>query len=158
MYLDDEKNKSGFGEDEPSGKFHQLPIMQKAIELLDLANAYCSAMEADDDDLTEDPGKMMERHAMQIMLEDAFLITNKIAGAEAMDTFSAKMENAVLIKRAATNIHGLTYTLAIDDFGTEPYLELIRKQVEDFKAEFIDWVNRFDRSNDIRDSWGIQFQ
>jgi len=157
MYLDEEKNKSGFGDEKLSGKFYGLPIMQKAIELLDLAKAYCSAMEADDDDLTEDPGKMMERHAMQVMLEDAFLITSKIAGAEAMDSFSAKMENAVLIKRAATNIHGLIYTLAIDEFGTEPYLELIRKQVADFKVEFINWVNGFDRTNDIIDSWGIRF-
>jgi hypothetical protein len=158
MYLDDEINKSGFGDDESAGRFSRLPVMQKAKELLDLAKAFCNAIEADDADLTEDPGKMMERHAMQIMLEDAFLITNKIAGAEGMDTFSAKMENALLVKRAAINIHGLTYSIAKDDFGTEPYLELIRMQVDDFKTEFICWVQGFDRSNDIPDSWGIQFQ
>lgn len=157
MYLDEEINESGFNKNRISGKNFQLDIMKKAMDLLEIIHVYCHAMEADDTDFTEDPDKMMIRHTMQLMQENAAMIPGKIAGTEGMEIFSHKMENAVLIKRAATDIRGLTSSLAIHDSASEPYLELIRRQVDDFQPVFVEWVKGFDRSHDISDGWGIFF-
>jgi hypothetical protein len=39
-----------------------------------------------------------------------------------------------------------------DDFD---YLDLLRNEIEEFRLIFIDWVQSFDKTNDIPDNWGL---
>lgn len=134
---------------------NRSPLSQKAMSILSLVNAICDAVEADDEDKTEDPFKIMLRNGLEFMRSDAHIIPAKIAGAEGTDLFSLKMENAVIIKRAACDVRSATYTPGLEEQTDKKYLEMLRNEIEEFKELFVQWVQSFDRTNDIDDGWGL---
>jgi hypothetical protein len=158
MFLDHENHLNGLNAPQSGKNFAHLAVMQKAMELLDMVQIFCDAMYSDDSDFTEDPDKMLWRHITQQMLEDGFSIPVKIAGTESTDIFSTKMEYAVFIKSAATRIYASSRAISNEGGDSESYLELIRNQVDEFKVEFISWIQGFDRQKDVPDDWGISFK
>ncbi len=125
-----------------------LPVYQKGEELVELTQAIVASFEEDKDQF--DIGQMM--------LENVFLITAKIANAEGGDFYSHRMENAMLIKIACKELlaqASLSRKLELTDKG---YLFLLQNEIENFRMVFLDWVHNFDESNDVIDDWNFLYK
>lgn len=125
-----------------------MPIMLKAREILDTVDSLTELMEED--------GIMA--HYRDILFEDASMICAKIAGAESRELYSLRMENAVIIKIHARSLLTQVSGLAMMGFKEKHYLEVLREEIEEFRVLFIEWVEGFDKSNDIPDNWGVLFR
>jgi hypothetical protein len=124
-----------------------LPIYQKAILIAQLVDSLMGAISEEDEFLTE---------TKHLMLEDAFIICSKIAGAEGGNLYSIRMQNAALIRHHAlslyTQVGGLKYH---ESFKNIEYVNLIRDEIDAFRLLFIDWVAGFDTSQYVWDEWEL---
>ncbi|TDE44518.1 hypothetical protein E0I26_08105 [Flavobacterium rhamnosiphilum] len=90
------------------------------------------------------------------MLENAMIIPAKIAGAEAGDLYDLRMENAAIIRKAARELYVQAGSLRFEEGITDKdYIILLRKEIDEFRLLFIDWVAGFDMWNYIKDEWGL---
>jgi hypothetical protein len=125
----------------------KLPIMQKAMELVQLTIALEKLIPEDNEYLQATRG---------FMLENAYIIPPKIAGAEGADLYDLKMENAAIIRNAARELSVQAGSLRfVKNINANDYILLVRNTVDDFRLLFIDWVKTFDDTNYIPDSWGL---
>ena len=128
-------------------KTRNLPIYQKAELIYQLVESLMTTL-ADDDDFIQ--------NTKELMRADAMLITAKIAGAEGGDLYSIRMQNAALIREYAMHLYVQVGSLRFQENYTDlEYVKLIRKEIEEFRLLFIDWVNGFDTNNHIWDEWGL---
>ncbi|TDE14563.1 hypothetical protein [Dyadobacter psychrotolerans] len=143
-------------DDDPTGeednfsheRTDNLPVMIKAREIFEIVHSLVDTLPEDND----------LHFLREQMLTDAALIPAKVAGAEGGDLYTLRMENAVLIKLAARALVTHTYTCKMFNLSNERYLELLRNAIDEFRELFVDWVNTFDKSNDITDEWGELFK
>src|SRR5687768_4238789 len=91
---DDDQDDDGYDPEEEQRKLEALPIYKKALEILDLTEQIV--------DTFNDEGRA--KYHRELMLQDAMIIPAKIAGAEAMDDYILKMENATVIKIHARSL------------------------------------------------------
>ena len=91
------------------------------------------------------------------MMEDVMIINAKLRGAEGGDLYSIRMENAVIIKVHAMSLLTATSGLKMMGLSNNKYLQLLRDEIEEFRKLFVEWVNTFDKTNDIPDGWGLFF-
>lgn len=124
----------------------ELPIYKKANEIFDLASKVADLIDGEDDILKE---------YKRFMLEDASIISAKIAGAEGADIYDIRMECAAIIRKCARDLSTHCTGLEIYGFKDIQYLPLIRDTIEEFRLLFIDWVAGFDQWNYIIDRWGL---
>ncbi|HAH54992.1 MAG TPA: hypothetical protein DCM02_06830 [Flavobacterium sp.] len=90
------------------------------------------------------------------MMEDAMIIPAKIAGAQAVDLYDLKMENATIIRKAARDLYVHAGSLRFDkDIQDKDYIYLLRNEIDEFRLLFIDWVASFDVWSYIKDDWGL---
>jgi len=89
------------------------------------------------------------------MTEDALIIPAKIIGAEAADWYDLRMENAALIRKAARDLYVQAGSLRHHGIENIEYADLLRKEIDEFRLLFIDWVASFDVWNYIKDDWGL---
>jgi hypothetical protein len=90
------------------------------------------------------------------MMEDAMMIAAKISGAEAVDLYDIKMENAAIIRKCARELYVRAGSLRFEeDIKDKEYIELLRNEIDEFRLLFIDWVASFDQRNYIIDRWGL---
>jgi len=90
------------------------------------------------------------------MMEDAMMIAAKISGAEAVDLYDIKMENAAIIRKCARELYVRAGSLRFEeDIKDKEYIELLPNEIEEFRLLFIDWVASFDQWNYIIDRWGL---
>jgi hypothetical protein len=90
------------------------------------------------------------------MMEDAMMIAAKISGAEAVDLYDIKMENATIIRKCARELYVRAGSLRFEeDIKDKEYIELLPNEIEEFRLLFIDWVASFDQWNYIIDRWGL---
>ena len=90
------------------------------------------------------------------MMEDAMMIAAKISGAEAVDLYDIKMENATIIRKCARELYVRAGSLRFEeDIKDKEYIELLRNEIEEFRLLFIDWVASFDQWNYIIDRWEL---
>jgi hypothetical protein len=128
-------------------KTDHMTIMQKAMELVQLTIALDKVIPEDNEYLQATRG---------FMLENAFMIPAKIAGAEGIDLYDLKMENATIIRKAARELSVQAGSLRYEkDINANDYILILRNTVDDFRLLFIDWVQTFDCNNYIPDSWGL---
>jgi hypothetical protein len=119
----------------------------------------------DDDDFNEEEAEELAEediatfgeHYRSIMMEDVMIISAKLRGAEAVDLYSIRMENAVIIKTHAVSLLTATSGLKMMGLSNNKYLQLLRDEIEAFRKLFVDWINSFDKTNDIPDGWGLFF-
>jgi hypothetical protein len=123
----------------------KLPIFQKAMQIGDITKHLV-------DTFDEQKDVLMMREQMMI---DACTLGAKIAGAEGGDLYSIRMENAVIIKKHATELLAATSLCKEEKLCNPEYLQLLRSEIEEFRKLFIEWIKTFDRSNDIDDEWGL---
>lgn len=135
--------------------FKKLPVYIKAVEISELADKIAFFVNDSIEKKLEDTELLMAKSYIDDIVSNSYIITAKIAGAEAVDLYDIKMENAAIIRKAgreiSTNCSGLTM-FDIDGFD---YLDLLREEIELFRVEFAKWVKTFDQWNYIIDRWGL---
>ena len=134
-------------DDEDFEKHRNLPVFKKAMQVAELTRAVVETFDKDKDVL----------NMRESMMEHAYILGAKIAGAEGADLYSIRMENAVLIKINARELLASTSWCKEENLCDRDYLQLLRNEIEQFRKLFVEWVASFDRTNDIEDDWGIKF-
>ncbi len=109
----------------------------------------------DAEELDEEDIKTFAEHYKGMMMEDVMVINAKLRGAEAVDLYSQRMENAVVIKIHAVSLLTATSGLKMMGLSNNKYLQLLRDEIEVFRKLFVEWVTSFDKTNDIPDDWGL---
>jgi hypothetical protein len=143
---DDDHDDDGYDPEEEQRKLEALPIYKKALEILDLTEQIV--------DTFNDEGRA--KYHRELMLQDAMIIPAKIAGAEAMDDYILKMENATIIKIHARSLLTQTSSAKYLDLQDERYLKLLRDEIEGFRLLFLQWVQTFETGTIKEgDGWGL---
>ena len=125
----------------------QSPLMQKAMELVQLTIAL--------EKLIPDDNEYLQTTS-RFMIENVFLIPAKIAGAEGVGLYDLQMENAAIVRKAARELSVQAGSLRFEkNINANDYILLVRNTIDDFRLLFIDWVKTFDINNYIPDDWGL---
>ena len=123
-----------------------LPIFKKGAEIFEVANRIYQLLPGDNEQL---------QHIGAEMLNDAALLTVKVAGATTSELYDMKMEAAVIIRKAARDLMVMNHSLEMFGFEYVDYYEIVRNLIEEYRLLFIQWVDSFDRWNYIVDRWGL---
>ncbi|MFV7236965.1 MULTISPECIES: hypothetical protein [Flavobacterium] len=128
-------------------KTSNLPLFQKAELIYQLVESLVASLPEEDAYIQD---------TKHLMREDAMIITAKIAGAEGGDLYSIRMQNAAIIREHAMHLYVHVGSLRLHkNFKELEYVQLIRKELNDFRLLFIEWVESFDTNNHIWDDWGL---
>lgn len=138
--------------EDPNAPFTDLDAREQIEEELEDEDEFD---DEDAEELDEEDIQTFAEHYKGIMMEDAMIINAKLRGAEAADLYSLRMENAVVIKIHAVSLLTATSGLKMMGLSNNKYLQLLRDEIEAFRILFVDWVNSFDKTNDIADGWGL---
>ena len=129
-------------------ELHQFPLYQKAEQIYKITQGLIETVPADNEFLQET--------TVRFMMENAMIIPAKIAGAQAVDLYDLKMENATIIRKAARELSVYAGSLRFEkEIVDQDYILLLRKEIDEFRLLFIDWVAGFDVWNNIKDDWGL---
>ncbi|MEC4003640.1 hypothetical protein OX283_003130 [Flavobacterium sp. SUN052] len=128
-------------------KTNNLPIYKKAELIFQLVQSLLASLPEDDEYI---------QGTKHLMLEDAMIITAKIAGAEGGDLYSIRMQNAAIIRDHAMHLYVHVGSFRFQkNYKDQEYVKLIREELDAFRLLFIDWVANFDSNNHIWDEWGL---
>ncbi len=133
----------------------QMPLYIKAEEILELVRHLVNSVENTDIQFKRKGEKEMLEHNLDYLMENSMIIPAKIAGAEGVDLYDIKMENAAIIRRAARELILDARSIQMHGFKDTEYLDLLRKEVEEFRILFAEWVKTFDPWDYINDRWGL---
>ncbi|MBN8643408.1 MAG: hypothetical protein J0L86_16475 [Flavobacteriales bacterium] len=126
----------------------ESPLYKKSEQIFKLTHALIQIIPQDNEFLQET--------CVRFMMEDAMMISAKISGAEAVDLYDLKMENAAIIRKCARELYVRAGSLRFEDeIKDKEYIELLRTEIEEFRLLFIDWVASFDPWNYVIDRWGL---
>jgi hypothetical protein len=126
-------------------KLKSMPVYQKAVSIVTLTQHLIAAFDKGKDEL----------NLAEFMLANSSLIPAKIAGAEAGDLYSLRIENAMLIRIAARELLAQTSLCKHMKLNHKDHLQLLRNEIEQFRILFLEWVRNFDANNDVRDEWSF---
>jgi hypothetical protein len=145
--LDDEFEDDELSDEEGEipDTHYDLPVFKKAMQIGELTKVITD---------TISPEKDIFRMRDQMLL-NGYILGAKIAGAEGAGLYSLRMENATLIKIHARELLAETSLCLEENLCDKDYLEMLRKEIEEFRVLFIEWVKSFDKSDDIKDEWDI---
>jgi hypothetical protein len=138
------KNKVPMFDDEID--FKKLPIYKKGMEIYEVVDQICQLIPEDDEKLG---------HVKSIMIEDAMLLSVKVAGATGGQLYDIKMEAATIIRKAARELMIQNHSLEMFGFEHVEYYQIVRNLIEEYRLLFIDWVSKFDPWDYITDRWGL---
>ena len=128
-------------------EYENLAIYKKAEHILQLVESLVAILPEEDEYLSE---------TKHFMTSDAMLICAKIVGAEAGGLYDVKMQNAAIIRKTAMDLYVQVGGLRMfDTFKDKQYIPLIRKEIDEFRLLFIDWVANFDTTNYYWDEWEL---
>lgn len=128
-------------------ELNALPIYQKAEEILKMINGLLETIPEEDDYLS---------HTKYMMRDDIAIICAKIAGAEGGNEYTIRMQNAAIIRDYAMHLYVQVGSLRFhESFKDKDFITLIRKEVDEFRHLFIDWVASFDKNNHYWDEWEL---
>ena len=129
-------------------ELQKFPLYQKAEQIFKITQGLVEIIPADNEFLQETTARFM--------MENAMIIPAKIAGAQAVELYDLKMENAAIIRKAARELYVQAGSLRFEeDILDKDYILLMRKEIDEFRLLFIDWVAGFDVWNYIKDDWGL---
>jgi len=135
-----------FDDDENETDPKDLPLYKKGKEIFEVVDGICQLIPDDNEQL---------QHVKSIILEDAMMLTVKVAGATAGQLYDIKMEAATIIRKAARNLMIQNHTLEMFGFEHVEYFQIVRNLLDEYRLLFIDWVSKFDQWNYIIDRWGL---
>ena len=128
-------------------KIRELPIYKKSEQIYSLVESLLASIPEEDDYL------QATKHMMR---DDAMIISAKIAGAEGGNLYSIRMQNAAIIRDHAMHLYVQVGSLRFHkSFKEVEYVKLIRKEIDEFRLLFIEWVASFDPNNHYWDEWGL---
>lgn len=133
------------------GKNHEqlkkMPLYQKSRDIMEICNRLIEILPEGCDDL-------LTTYATYIKT-DANLIPAKIAGAQSVDLYDIRMEYATIIRKTARDI--IMHCVTLESFGFKEveYVQLLKKELEEFRILFAEWVKTFDIWNYTIDRWGV---
>lgn len=143
--LDLENIEKGILEDEEFEKHKKLPIYKKSLVIRKLTRAVVEPIDEEED----------EMNIKQLMLENAYMISSKIAGAEAGELYSYRLENAFSIKRYANELLAEAALCESKKLGNQAYLKPLKKEIEKLRKLFKVWVESFNKHKDVEDAWAL---
>ncbi|MGW8123532.1 hypothetical protein ACV07N_12805 [Roseivirga echinicomitans] len=123
-----------------------LPLYRKGKEIFELVMKIA--------DLIPDDDPMLQ-NTKQFMIEDAMMLSVKVAGASGVGLYDLKMEAAAIIRKSARDLMVQNHALEMFDFKEAHYFNLVRDLIEEYRLLFIDWVAAFDPWDYIIDRWGL---
>ena len=126
-------------------KHKALPIYKKSLLLRKLTMEITKLIDEESDDF----------NLKQLMLEHAYMISAKIAGAHATELYSYRLENAFSIKRYANELMTELALCESKKIGDQRYIPLLKEQIEELRRMFVKWVDSFDRTKDVEDAWSL---
>jgi hypothetical protein len=124
---------------------NDLPVFKKAMQIGELTKVITDTIAPE-----KDVFQLRDQ-----MLLNGYILGAKIAGAEGAGLYSLRMENAMLIKIHARELLAETSLCKEEKLCDKDYLDMLRKEIEEFRVLFIEWVRSFDKSDDIKDEWDI---
>jgi hypothetical protein len=128
-------------------KTQQLPIYQKAELLFQLVESLAASLPEENELL---------QSMKEIMRADSMMLPAKIAGAEAGNIYSIRMQNAAIIRFHAMSLYTQVGGLRMyEDTIDKKFIQHIRTEIENFRLLFIEWVQSFDTSDYIWDEWEL---
>lgn len=137
-------------------QWEKLPVYKKAKEIQKLVDYIVEAVESSDIEFKNDIDAEMIESNIGFLLENSLIIPAKIAGASGEDMlYDIKMENAAIIRKAARELITDARGIQMHGFKDIEYLDILRKEVEEFRVIFAEWVKTFDPWNYIIDRWGL---
>ena len=126
----------------------QMPLYQKAEQILKITMGLV--------EIVPKENEFLQETTVRFMMEYAFLIPAKIAGAAGVGLYDLKMENATLIRKAARELYVQAGSLRFEECIKHlDYIELLRNTIDEFRLLFIDWVADFDVWDYVKDNWGL---
>ena len=129
-------------------EIHKMPIYQKAEQIFKLTEGLVH--------IIPEENVVLQETTVRFMIENAFTIPSKIAGAEGGDLYDLRMENAAIIRKAARELSVFAGSLRYEEgVANADYIDLLRSTIDEFRLLFVDWVAGFDKWNYIKDSWGL---
>ena len=129
-------------------ELEQFPLYQKAEQIFKITQGLVEIIPAEN--------QFLQETTVRFMLEDAMIIPAKIAGAQGVELYDLKMENATIIRKAARDLYVQAGSLRFEeDVQDKDYINLLRDEIDEFRLLFIDWVASFDVWNYIKDDWGL---
>ncbi len=136
--------------------WEQLPLFKKAREIVDLVEHLVKAVENTDIEYENEIESEMMQHNLDYLRKNAMIIPAKIARVANDDIiYDLRMENAAIIRKAARELVTDARSLEMHGYKDEEYLDLLRKEVDEFRVLFAEWVKTFDPWNYIIDRWGL---
>lgn len=124
----------------------ESPIMLKAKEIYDTVSVICDLIPPESEYLVS---------IKNFILTDAAEIVVKLASAEKAKLWDIKMESTMIIRRNARSLTVHNHSLAAFGFEDASYYKIVRKQIEEFRLLFRDWVAGFNPKHFITDEWGL---
>ena len=139
-----------------SEQWEKLPIFNKAMEIKELVEHLGEAVEKTEIDFEDPIQSEMVDCSINFMRENSMIIPAKIAGAAKEDMlYDIRMENAAIIRKAARELLTDAMSFEMHGFKDIEYLDLLRKEVDEFRVLFAEWVKSFDEWNYVIDRWGL---
>lgn len=140
--------------------YHKTLLFKKAEEIRTLATAIVeSAPERAKSTNTTEAIEGLYEHLFEQskadIMEHAYSIGAKIAGAYGLNLYDIQMENACLIRRACREMIVALRGLEMTGYNESSYFNLLRTAVEEFRPLFAEWVATFKKSEHIHDDWGL---
>ena len=144
-----------FEEESEKHNYKNLPVFRKAREIVDLSNKIAEFIIDSMEQKLQAVELGMAKSYVHEIVSNSYLLPVKIAGAESVQIYDLKMENAALIRKAAREISTLCSGLQMFDIDGFNYLKMLQEEINLFRIEFAEWVKTFDQYNYIIDRWGL---
>ncbi len=136
-------------------RFENNPLYKKAWSISELVERVAEIVKKESADQPEEYEKSLWDSYADFLREDAMTMTAKVAGAVHADMYDLLMENATIIRKSAKDIILHLRGLEIHGFKDTEYLDVIRKEIDEFRVLFAEWVKTFDPWNYFIDRWGL---
>ena len=127
-------------------QYRETPIFIKSQEIFETLRTIT--------DLIPEENEQLE-FTKQHIPENIYTIQAKIAGAYSVRIWDLKMENAAIIRKCARELMVLQHSLTAFGFEEADYYQIVRRQLEEFRLLFRDWVASFNPKHFIVDDWGL---
>ncbi|WP_313504678.1 hypothetical protein [Kaistella carnis] len=127
-------------------KYRNSPIFKKSQEIFETLMTIT--------DLVPEENENLES-TKQHIIENIYTIQAKLAGAYSVRIWDLKMENAAIIRKCARELMVLQHSLTAFGFKEANYYQIVRRQLEEFRLLFRDWVTTFNPKHFIVDEWGL---
>jgi hypothetical protein len=135
---------------------HQTPIYKKALDIQKLVESLIELVRASDLPNADDLDIELINDKLSEMEENAFELPTLISEASLSTMpYDFRMENAVYIKNAASEL--LEDALYIEEMGLKDidYLDLLYDEIEALRLLFIEWIETFELWKYDCEDWGL---